>query len=396
LASDDDFVVRASYDRLVQIGPRRADTARLSEVLAAQPVLTTKTIEVSARTADKARRSYPVRAARQAEVSIRSATVDLRRPTTVPAGSAADVLTVHVVEVVELEPPAADEAGHWVLLTRVPAPDAQSCLRVVRWYQACWVIEEYFKALKTGCAFLQSQLQSASVLLRQLATDAQVACDVLHLRDVVRVADDRPVHHTLTPLQLIVLSQIYSRITPDSSLHEAWLAIAELGGHFKRKGPPGWLVLCRLGGSSLWRGRVLVHGASPGEEGPVSGVIGFGVEDDHGVVAVEVEVRLGPFPVADTLRGRIDGDGRRPGSGHAPFPEEGHGEAVAKEAASLLGAAGAVFEVFFEDRERLASVVSAPDDAREEVEDAAVALDGVVCSHVSLLLRSAQGSSRRW
>ena len=155
------------------------------------------------------------------------------------------MLPVHVVEVVELEPPAGDEAVRWVLLTRVPTPDAESCLRVVRWYQARWVIEEYFKALKTGCAFLQSQLQSASALLRQLATDAQVACDVLHLRDEVRVADERPAHHTLTQLQLFVLSQIYSRITPDSSLHDAWLAIAELGGHFKHKGPPGWLVLCR-------------------------------------------------------------------------------------------------------------------------------------------------------
>jgi Transposase DDE domain len=60
-------------------------------------------------------------------------------------------------------------ALEWVLFTTVPVTDAASALERMEWYRLRWVVEEYHKALKTGCAREQRQLQSAQGLLALLA-----------------------------------------------------------------------------------------------------------------------------------------------------------------------------------------------------------------------------------
>ena len=42
--------------------------------------------------------------------------------------------------------------------------DAASALERIEWYRGRWVVEEYHKALKTGCAMEQRQLRSAQGL----------------------------------------------------------------------------------------------------------------------------------------------------------------------------------------------------------------------------------------
>ena len=37
-------------------------------------------------------------------------------------------------------------------MTTEPIDTVEQVLRIVDWYRARWVIEEFFKALKTGCA----------------------------------------------------------------------------------------------------------------------------------------------------------------------------------------------------------------------------------------------------
>jgi Transposase DDE domain len=59
-------------------------------------------------------------------------------------------------------------ALEWVLFTTVPVTDAASALERIEWYRLRWVVEEYHKALKTGCAMEQQQLQSAQGLLALL------------------------------------------------------------------------------------------------------------------------------------------------------------------------------------------------------------------------------------
>jgi hypothetical protein len=53
------------------------------------------------------------------------------------------------------------QALEWILFTTLPVIDAASAWERIEWYWLRWVVEEYHKALKTGCALEQRQGQSA-------------------------------------------------------------------------------------------------------------------------------------------------------------------------------------------------------------------------------------------
>lgn len=60
------------------------------------------------------------------------------------------------------------------------------------------MIEEYFKALKTGCAYEKSQLETLHALLNLLAIQAVVAWQLLRLRTIARDDPQRPATHVLS------------------------------------------------------------------------------------------------------------------------------------------------------------------------------------------------------
>ncbi len=63
-------------------------------------------------------------------------------------------------------------------------------LEVVEWYAQRWVIEDYHKCLKTGCAMEQRQLETADGLLAVLGFLAIVAVRLLQLRTLSRERPD--------------------------------------------------------------------------------------------------------------------------------------------------------------------------------------------------------------
>lgn len=105
------------------------------------------------------------------------------------------------------------DALEWILFTTVPITTETSALTQVDWYSVRWVIEEYHKCLKTGCAVEQRQLTTAvpQLMLKVLVTKLRL---------------------------------------PNTKLTycEFWRALARLGGFIGRKsdGNPGW--------QTLWRG----------------------------------------------------------------------------------------------------------------------------------------------
>jgi len=149
------------------------------------------------------------------------------------------------VHVYEVDTPAGEEPVEWRLVTSEPVDTAEQVAAVIDYYRGRWTIEEYFKSLKTGCAFEKRQLESRNAMLNALALFATVAWRLLALRTLARTRGDTTAKHALTPLQLQVLSLASRRVKlpPEPSLREALLAIAGLGGHLKRNGEPGWRTL---------------------------------------------------------------------------------------------------------------------------------------------------------
>jgi hypothetical protein len=134
----------------------------------------------------------------------------------------------------------------WTLLTQEPIDTAEQILKIVDYYRGRWMIEEYFKALKTGCSFEKRQLESLATLLNALAIFVPVAWRLLLLRGMARSHPTVPATIVLTEPQIAVLHAVTKKPLPhDLNVEQALLAIAALGGHIKNNGQPGWQLLGR-------------------------------------------------------------------------------------------------------------------------------------------------------
>jgi hypothetical protein len=196
--------------------------------------------------------THPPRRARSARLTVRSAVVTLQRTKKVadqswsPLGfEQPKTLKLNLVEAIELNPPAGEKAVRWLLLTQEPIDTEAEVLRVLDWYRRRWIIEEFFKALKTGCRLEKRQMDSAAAMLRMVAFLLPSAWRLLLLRSAAHQMPDLAWHHLLTPLEFRILQRMLPKfkLTKAATVAQCFLAIARLGGHLKRNGPPGWQTL---------------------------------------------------------------------------------------------------------------------------------------------------------
>ena len=161
-------------------------------------------------------------------------------------------IQVNLVRVHEPKPPTGEPGVEWLLATTESVTTQAEVERVVDIYRHRWRIEEYFKALKTGCAYEQRQLETRQGLLKALGLLIPIAWQLLVTRDLSRSAPDLPATTTLSTVQLRILRQMTRRkLSRKPTLAEAAMAIAAEGGHLIRNGPPGWQTLGR-GLEKLW------------------------------------------------------------------------------------------------------------------------------------------------
>ncbi len=242
------FVIRSMHNRLlVQAEP--GAPRKVDETFPAITAITTREVPLSrrpdAKRSPKQKKAHPTRDRRTATLAIGSTTFTLQRPTTQPDTLAASV-TLNAVRVWELNAPDGEEPVEWLLLTTDPVASEDDCLRVVDRYRARWTIEEYFKALKTGCAYEQRQLEDFEGLMNALAVFAPIGWHLLLLRSEARRDPDGPALRVVSKTQLDVLRALgRSKLDPQPTIREAMLAIAALGGHIKYNGEPGWITLGR-------------------------------------------------------------------------------------------------------------------------------------------------------
>lgn len=238
------FVIRAEYDRLVNDG---AESMR--KVVARAPVALEREVALSRRVTKgrppTAKKRHPERRSRTARLAVRACAVRLPRPPkadrTLP-----DFLDVNVIHVTELAPPEGEAPVDWLLLTSEPIETEADIARAIDAYRARWVIEEYFKALKTGCAYEERELEGRNTLLVALGLLVPIAWQLLALRSLAREAPDEPAERVLTATQILLLQRSEdTKLAKNPTAGQALLAIARLGGHLRQNGPPGWLILWR-------------------------------------------------------------------------------------------------------------------------------------------------------
>jgi hypothetical protein len=248
------FVVRISRDRrlLKPEGPSRSllAAADRDEIFATRSVCLTR--RPKSRTGRVPR---PKRDERTATLRIRASTHEVMRPLRRALENYPLSLTVNLITVEEVNTPPGVEPVSWRLATTEPITTTEQVEAIVDAYRARWVIEEYFKALKTGCSMEKRQLESYRGLVNALAMFSVVAWRLLLLRSVARLRPEAPATETLTQQQLRVLGSLAKldglgalpriRLPRSPTAHDALAAVARLGGHIKNNGPPGWMVLGR-------------------------------------------------------------------------------------------------------------------------------------------------------
>jgi hypothetical protein len=86
---------------------------------------------------------------RPAHLELRFGAVRLARPKTKFLRHLPESVPVTLVDVREPHPQADTEPLHWRLLTTHPVASAQDAWRIVEWYKRRWLIEQFFRVLKT-------------------------------------------------------------------------------------------------------------------------------------------------------------------------------------------------------------------------------------------------------
>lgn len=248
------FVIRDSRNR--NLDAEKCGYSRLDTFLAQCKGVCTRSVHLSRHGKKPGERkgSQP-RDDREAQLTFSAGAVDLLRPRS-QTQILPESLHINVVHVMELDPPADMEPVDWTLFTTEPIRTQKQVLKVVDFYRARWVIEEYFKALKSGCSYLKRQLESRTTLLNALAILTPIAWNMLRMRSLSRLEVDVPAAVVLTERQIAILQALpATKSMKLDTVREVLLAVARLGGHLKHNGDPGWQTIA-LGYEDLLKAEV--------------------------------------------------------------------------------------------------------------------------------------------
>lgn len=182
-------LVRAQHDRPLE------GHQKLWDFMAAQPLGQARPLELPRRLGQSAR---------TAVVEVRWAQVEIQAPA-VGRKKNWPALPLWAIWVHEPNPPAGVEPIDWMLLTDLPIGGAEAAWEKVQWYCRRWGIEEWHRALKSGCGVEQREFKTAEHLQRVLAFDLIVAWRVLACVKWGRALPQLPATVLYTPEELKLL-----------------------------------------------------------------------------------------------------------------------------------------------------------------------------------------------
>ncbi len=203
-------------------------------------------------------RARPGQAARTAKLQVRRGA--LRLP--LPAHRSPYVkrinpgpIEMHVVAVREVDAPAGVEPIEWILLTSLVVEDFEDAWVVIGYYEKRWLIEEWHKALKTGCRVTERQLKTKPRLEAMVGLLSVVSVRLLQLKSAARAEPNRPARQMIPPRWITLLQAARKTLKQVKSwtVGEFYRELAKLGGFIGRKsdGEPGWIT--------IWRGWQKLH-----------------------------------------------------------------------------------------------------------------------------------------
>jgi len=151
----------------------------------------------------------------------------------------------------EESPPPGEQPVEWLLLTNEAVGTLEeACLRVA-WYRKRWLVEVFFRILKSGCRVEALQLAALERLERALALYLVIAWRILHLVTLGRGCPELPCDVAFSAGEWRAAWTVAKRRPPPETpppLGEMVRIVAGFGGFLGRKGDG------HPGPKALWEG----------------------------------------------------------------------------------------------------------------------------------------------
>ena len=228
-------LIRARHDRVLE------DDERMWDTVMQGPMLGTQEFTMAARPGIRARTVHQT----------------LRAQTIILPETRLRIHPIHVTVIIANEdhPPEGQKAVSWTLVTTMPATTLAEAAKMVDYYRRRWVIEEYFKVLKTGCAVEKLQLETAEGLKKAIALYMIVAYRILFMVKASRETPDLSCNVIFDDQEWKIIYMVGTKKTPPATpprLRDIVRMAAKLGGYLGRKGDglPGaktlWIGLGKI------------------------------------------------------------------------------------------------------------------------------------------------------
>lgn len=197
----------------------------------------------------RTRREQP---AREARLEVRVGRVKIPRPRHVSPWVRQlqqPPIAMSVLEIAEVNAPPGVTPIRWVLLTSLPVNTLRDARTMIDYYESRWLVEEYHKALKTGCRTESRQLKAADRLEALVALSGVVAVRLLQLKSLARTNPEVPAERVVPRVWLAMLKLAHKNLkrVHDLTVGQFYREVAKLGGFLARKsdGEPGWITIWR-------------------------------------------------------------------------------------------------------------------------------------------------------
>jgi hypothetical protein len=212
-----DWLVRAQHNRHTVAGDQLWDRLDQSELVGEVEFLLP---------------AAPDRSARRVRQTL------YRQGVTLPARQGAPELTVTAILAREENPPPGEKALEWRLLTNRVAETLEAVVELIDWYRRRWLVEIFFRLLKTGCRVEALQLGTLERWERALVIYLIIAWRILYWVTWGRECPDLPCEVVFAPEEWqAAWSVAHRRPPPDTppKLSDMVRLIAGFGGFLGRK-----------------------------------------------------------------------------------------------------------------------------------------------------------------
>jgi hypothetical protein len=243
---DQQLIVRASWDRQIKLASGKS--ARLFAFSDRLRKVSRFSVTIPA---------APGRRERTAQLVLRFSPVRLCRPHPSPGPDLPDTIGLTMVDVREVSSNHEGKRIHWRLLTTHVLTTPDQARRIVDLYRKRWIIEEFFRTLKTaGFDIEDADIGEPKVMIKFVAAATVAAVTIMQLvrsRDGTTQEqladafepDDQTVLEALS-IQLEGATAKQKNPYPKGTLAFAAWVIARLGGWTAYYGKPGPKIM-RLG-----------------------------------------------------------------------------------------------------------------------------------------------------